>query len=340
MRLGKLQIGIVIALGALLAVGVFSGLASAQTQTGSPTPAPQSAQTGPHPVRLSGTVNSIAAKSLTLTTAKGDYTVNISANTWIVVQQNGAPAQASISDLVSGKPATVAGMTTSDPNVIDARVVAQGSFAKGATGKRAVPGKPAGVGRAALARHAASGTITAMNGTTITLKGAVVPVVNVQTSADTVVFDNGFATVSSLKVGDTVQVFGQPEQAAGRGKPRAIATPGTPGTIPAIPSSRTVNAWAIRVDNGSSQVIAAHVTAINGNALTVKTPANKSGVTVTVDTSTGYKVLSVTNKAIALTDGTLSDVKVGSNLIIEVTPGTGTQSLTAKAVVVLPGKIK
>jgi hypothetical protein len=339
MKLGRVRIGIVIVLGALLAVGVFSSLASAQTQTTSPTPAPQSTQAGPHPVRIAGNVSSVSANSLKLTTPKGSYTVNIGPNTWIVVQKNGTPSQGAISDVATGKSAVVAGMTTNDPNVIDARVVAQGSFAQAATGKGATPGKPAGRGRIAIAQHAAAGTITAINGTTITLKGAVVPVVNVQTSADTVVVNNGFAAVSSLKVGDSVQVFGRPVKAARQTSPRASATPGTPGTTPVVPKSRTIDAWAIRVDNGSSQLMVARVTAINGNALTVKTPAKNGGTTVNVDTSTGYKVLTVANKTVSLSAGTLSDMKVGSNLIVEVVPATGSQSFTAKAVVVLPGTI-
>jgi hypothetical protein len=72
----------------------------------------------------------------------------------------------------------------------------------------------------------------------------------------------------------------------------------------------------------------------------VKTPANKNGLTVNLDSSTGYKALTMANNAVSLADGSISDVKTGNNLVVEVVPGSLASTFAAKAVVVLPGKVK
>jgi hypothetical protein len=335
-----LKISLLLTALATVAVVAFGGLANA-AQLVAQTPPAQSSQTSPHPVRLAGTISSVASGSLILAAKQANYTVSIDANTWIVVQQNGAAAQGSIADIVAGKPAVVAGMTTSDPTIVDARIVAQGRFrgalgaTKGAPGQSGNGARPA---RPAIARYVASGTVTAINGSTITLKGAVVPQVIVQTTADTVVLNNGFASLSTLKVGDTVQVLGQPvKPASAPAQPTTTPTPGSPRTLPA---SRTINGWAIRVDSGSNQLVVGRVTNVSGTTVTIKTPAGKKSVTLTVDSSTGYKTLSKAKKTITFANGSLSDITNGSTLIVEASPGASGNAFTADAVIVVQSNVK
>jgi len=331
----KFSVAITGTIAGLLAVTLFAGIAAAQTII-TDTPPAQTTPSGPHPVKLTGNVKSIASSSLVLTTRQGDITVNVNAQTWIVVQKNGAATEGNIGDLVTGKPAVVAGMTTSDPKVVDARTIAQGAKATGVP-NNGVPGNNGARGRAAVAavEHMAAGTITAINGSTITLKGEKVPQVVINTTANTVVLNNGFVSVSSLKVGDEVYVIGAPDKSA----TVPSATPTAPGTTRPIPASRTLTAWAIKVENGTSKLALGRVTAVNGSTLTVKTASRRGGLTVNVGSTTGYKsvTVSTTDRSVTLTPAALSDVKVGSNLVIEGALSGDGKSLAAKAVIIVPG---
>src|SRR5437868_3878766 len=102
--LTRIGIGLV----AIMTVAALSfaavSVVSAQTPTpGKTAPAP----TAGSPVRIIGKVTSTSATSIVLTTPNGNVTANISANTFIVVQKNGANAQGTASDLVIGQPAIV-----------------------------------------------------------------------------------------------------------------------------------------------------------------------------------------------------------------------------------------
>lgn len=330
MKMKKFPLAITGTIAALLAITLFAGMAAAQTII-TDTPPAQTPPSGPHPVRLAGNIKSIASSSLVLTTRQGDMTVNVSAQTWIVVQKNGVATQGSISDLVTGKAAVVAGMTTSDPKVVDARTIAQGATAAGEPNNNGARGKAA----VAAVEHMAAGTITAINGSTITLKGEKVPQVVINTTANTVVLNNGFVSVSSLKVGDEVYVIGAPNKSA----TVPSATPTTPGTRRQPPESRTLTAWAIKVENGTSKLALGRVTAVNGNTLTVKTAAKRGNLTVNVDASTGYKnvTISTVDRSVTLAPAALSDIKVGSNLVIEGALSGDGKSLAAKAVIIVPG---
>ena len=315
-------IAIVLAAVTSMALGAL-GVAAVSAQAPTPPPSASTTPATGQPVRLIGMVSSVAAGSLVLTTRRGDVTVNMSADTFIVVRKNDQPAEGTAADLVTGKPASVLGVTTSDPNVVDARTITQGTRW---SGKRLVD-RPK-VRRAA--EHLAAGTITAINGNTITLQGVRVPEVIVETGADTVVLNNGFTTVGSLKVGDKVAVLGAPQKPANR----------TPGTKPALPQSRTIKAWGLRVENGSTQLSAARVDSVSGYTLTVRTLKNRSGVTIQLDAGTEYKSLAVSpaDRSATLADATQADVKVGSNLIIEGVPSADGATLTAVAVVILPDR--
>ena len=153
--------------------------------------------------------------------------------------------------------------------------------------------------------------------------------ITVNTTADTVVLNNGFQSVSTIKVGDKIDVLGRPDKAQG--------TP--PPTTPKN-GSRTITAWGIHVESATSQVMLGHVDTISGNTVTMRTLKNRDGVTVTLDAKTAYKTLTVTSGNATLTSAAAADVKAGSNLVVEGTTSADGKSTTARAVIILPAKTK
>jgi hypothetical protein len=317
----RIVAGIAIAIAAITGMGLGAlGVAAVSAQAPTPPPDTPSPPAAGQPVRLVGNVSSVAAGRLVLTTRRGDVTVNIGADTFIVVKENGQSAEGTAADIVAGERATVAGVATSDPNVVDARMITQGTrFA----GRPLVDRSKA----RRAARHTAAGTITAINGNTITLQGVKVPEVIVETGTGTVVMNNGFTTVGSLKVGDKVAVLGAPQRAAN-------IAPGTP------PQSRAIKAWGIRVDNGATRLSAARVDAVNGDTLTVRTIKDRSGVTIQLDANTEYRALTISpaDRSATLTDAAQTDIQESSNLIVEGVPGPDGKTVTAVAVVILPDR--
>ena len=115
------------ALVALVGFGLLGGTASAAIPRLNPNQTPGTgSNTNPHPVRILGRVDSVSSSGLVLTTRLGSVTVNAGANTWILVQSNGRCAEGALSDIQTGRPAEVAGMTTTTTNTINARVIVQG----------------------------------------------------------------------------------------------------------------------------------------------------------------------------------------------------------------------
>jgi hypothetical protein len=318
MKRFKSLAGISAVLVGVLALGVFGSVAAAQT------PATQPAQqANPHPIEVAGQVTSVSANSLVLKTRRGDITANVSADTWIVTEKDGARVQGTLSDIQTGKPAMVSGMTTSDPKVIDARVVRQGPVEKA---------KRPGRGRMKqAAQHFAIGTIKAINGSAITVTTERGQDVTVNTTADTAVLNSGFKSVSSLKVGDSVQLVGKPV------RPEKPA--GTPPAEKPAQGTRTIDAQAIRVISTNSALVIGHIESVNGNTITIRTPRERAGMQVTLDGSTEYRTISVADKK--LVAAAQADLKAGGNVIIEGTTGVDGKSLTARAVIILPeGKQK
>jgi hypothetical protein len=315
-----------------------SGMVSAQTPTNSPNtatgvtaaPAPAAGS----PVYLNGKVTAVSATSIVLTTGKGNITANISSNTYIVVKKNGAPAAGSAADVVVGENANVVAQATADASVVDAKLIAQdgqfgGKFAPQAQSrgqKSLTANKPR---NAELLQHTAAGTITAISGDVITLKGVKVAVVNVNFNANTLVLNNGFFTVSSLKVGDKVEVLGQPVRP-------------TPATTTQPKTNRDINAWAIRVDNGTTRMEVAHVGAINGNTVTTNLRTNGSVKTINFDSNTKFKSLTITlapgSNSFSFADASQSDVQVNSNIVVEATVSPDGTSLTAQSVIIVPSR--
>jgi hypothetical protein len=317
MKRFKSLAGISAVLAGVLALGVFGSVAAAQT------PATQPAQqANPHPIEIAGQVTSVSANSLVLKTRRGEITANVSANTWIVTGKDGARVQGALSDIQTGKPAVVAGMTTADPKVIDARVVRQGPIEKA---------KRPGRGRMKqMAQHFATGTIKAINGSALTVTTERGQEVTVNTTADTAVLNSGFKSVSSLKVGDSVQLVGKPVR------------PEKPVDKPAgkpAQGTRTIDAQAIRVVSTNSVLVIGHIESINGNTITIRTPKERAGMQVTLDAGTEYRAISVADKK--LVAAAQADLKAGGNVIIEGTTGVNGNAMTARAVIILPeGKQK
>jgi hypothetical protein len=256
-------------------------------------------------------------------------TALVNPNTWILVEQNGTCAEGTVQDLQTGRPAAVAGMTTNQRGVVNARAIAQCRAGVTDVGNgKDLPANPAqGNGRERvkqeLAKHAAAGTVKSVSGGTLTVTTLKGQDVTVNTNANTVVLNNGFVAVSSLKAGDKIELFGRPEKATG-----STAT-------------RTITAWGIRVDNGTTKVMIGHVDSVSGNTLTLRTPKDRAGVQVTLGSKTGYKSVSVANQQVTIANASQADVKAGSNLIVEAVPSADGKSYTANAVILLPaGKVK
>jgi hypothetical protein len=237
----------------------------------------------------------------------------VSDRTWIVVERNGRCAQGTLQDIQTGKPAEVMGMTTAVTGTIDARVIVQARCAADAGGQ-----KNKGQAIQALAQHVAVGTVKTINGSALTVtREKNNKDVTINTTADTVVLNNGFKTVSSIKVGDKVEVFGRPDKSATNSQP-------------------SITAWGLHVASGGTQLVVGHVDAINGNTLTLRTPKHKEGIPVTLDASTGYRSLTITGNKPSLANASQATVTAGSNLIIEGVSATGSNGLTARSVIVLP----
>jgi len=320
------------ALAALLSFGLVAGTASAAAPRQAQTPGAgsQNQQTNPHPARIAGVLNSVSGNTLTLTVRRGvTATVNVNSSTWVLVQQTNGCAEGTATQLQTGKAVEVEGMTTTTANVITARTVAQCRAFRGAPAPGR-PGNPAQV--AALLNHMAEGTVKSISGTTVTITNARGADVVVNTTANTIVLNNGFQSVSSLKAGDKVYVLGSPNNPA---QAAPGATPGAPAT------PRTITAWAFRVENSTTQVSAARVQSVNGNAVTVQTVKNRNGVTVDLSgAAIKSATVDITSKQISLSNATAADVKVGSDLIIEGTASADGKTVTAKAVIITPGVVK
>ena len=293
---------------AALMIGLFGGAASAQT------PPPTTGTETPRPVRIVGRVDTVGTSSIALTTRQGQVTANVGPNTWIVVQQvGGRCVEGTLRDIQTNRPANVAGMTTAQRGVIDARVVVQG--------RCAVPDqKPERPNWGKVANHMVSGTIKAISGSAITVTTDRGPDATINTTADTVVLNSGFKSVSALKVGDRIDVLGHPVRPADK----SAAT------------ARTINAWGIRVVAPGNGIVMGNVQSVSGNTVTLRTPANRAGLTVTLDASTAYKSLARADGKGTLTNATQADVKVGSHLIVEGIASADGKTLTARAVILLP----
>lgn len=270
----------------------------------------------PHPTHLVGQVKAVGAGSITLTTRSGDVTANVSPNTWIVVRTADGPGQGTLADLKVNEPATVAGMTTNDPKVVDARVVTQG-----VRDGRHAPGGQRGPGKSQLG----GGTIKSISGSTLTITSNRGFDVQVDTTADTVVLDSGFKTVSALKVGDRVQVLGVPQRVNRNAPPRR--------------DNVKVNAWAVRVVREGLELRVGQVASLSGNTLTLDPRRQADNLTINLSATTQYRKLTVSpGQRPTLSNASQADVKAGSRLVVEGSRSADGKALNATSVIIAPDK--
>ncbi|HEX8599329.1 MAG TPA: DUF5666 domain-containing protein [Chloroflexia bacterium] len=312
-------------LGALLfALGLGGFLASpasaatpagvlAQAQT--PTPRPQRAN--PHPINFVGKVKAVSTNTVTLTTRQGDVTANIGPNTWIVVRKADGPGQGTLSELMLNEPATVAGMTTNDPKVVDARVVTQGV----PDGRRA-PGE-----KRAPAKGPLGGTIKAISGSTLTVTNNRGFDVQVETTAGTVVLDSGFKTMGALKVGDRVQVLGLTQRVNRHARPTR--------------DNLKVSAWGVRVVREGVHLVGGQVESVSGNTLALDPRKRNSDLTINLSAATQYRALTIsaTDHKATLGNAGQADIKAGSRIVVEGTRSADGKTLNATSVIMVPDKV-
>jgi len=190
------------AIAASIGIG-FAGITSAQVTTGSATTTPSGAHVrGMMDGRpaVVGKVASISGNSFTVTAQKpGDtsattYTVDASSATVMKAAQGAAPATSSVSAIAVGDTVAVEG-TVSGTSVTATKVM-DGVMAFG--GKRG-PGGPGGAGQ--------MGTVTAVNGTTVTITGKNGTTYTVD-GANATVSKTSQISVGDIQVGDTIGVRG------------------------------------------------------------------------------------------------------------------------------------
>ncbi|MEO5951551.1 MAG: hypothetical protein ABIQ44_03695, partial [Chloroflexia bacterium] len=121
--------GSAIMMAVVIAIGAFGAIA-ANAQAPRPTNGTNTAPTAGQPVKLLGKVSNVTATSLTLTTRQGEFTVNISADTFVVVEKDGQRATGTSTDLVADKATVVVGVATADAKVVDAKMIGQGDGAR------------------------------------------------------------------------------------------------------------------------------------------------------------------------------------------------------------------
>jgi hypothetical protein len=334
----KTYLAVGAATAALVGGAYFTAQASAQAPGPGTTPPSQQQQSGPHPVRFEGKLTAVGANSVTLTTGKATVTANVGPNTWIVVNKNNQPTQGTLSDLQTGKPATVAGMSTGTANTVDARVITQGvgkfqpggngGPGKGGPGKggpgKGGPGKggkPGNVGPFGVAREF---TVSSVSGSNISVTNSKGMTLTITTTSNTVVLNKGFSTVSALQPGAKIEVLGKPER--------------TDKNAPATAQNVQLDAWAIRVVGNGTELRMGRVASVSGSTIVIRGPKDRAGVTVNLGSATIKSATPSGNgTGPVIGAASLSDVKVGGNIIVEGTVDTTTHVLSADAAILVMG---
>jgi hypothetical protein len=292
--------------------------------TAAAAPAPTSAQTvdqtTTRPAARVGNVAQMTASGFTLETRAGNVLVTVTDQTWIIVERDGRAVEGTLADLVAGKPAAVAGMLAADGRALAARTLAQGPLARRLADRLAqVQRRPA----ARAMQHLGGGTITSVEGSKITLKGDRAPSIVVVTLPETIVLRGGFSDLSTLKVGEHLQVMGVPVRPA-------------PGTAD---GPRTIVAWALRVDSGTTGFFHGRVSRLDGSTLIVNKLRGRDRLTVNIDGSTQFRRISVSNGKPSVATASLTDIQAGAHVAIEGAVAPDGRSIAAKAVLVLGAPI-
>ena len=164
---------------------------------------------------VNGTLASINGNTLTLTTSQGQVIVNVDSGTIIERTVNGT-----LSNLSQGEFVTIVGTTDSSGNINATSIMVRpqgqgGQFTPpagtiprngtGFTGPRTSPGN--GFPNGGTGRPAAVGTISGINGDTLTVTTAQGQV-TVNVDSNTAIQETATGTLSDLSVGDSLTVFG------------------------------------------------------------------------------------------------------------------------------------
>ena len=349
-------IAAVLTLALLAGVGTlaFPGV-RAQTPPGSTAPAAG----GPAVIMAQGKITELKSSGFTLQTRKDTINVTVSAQTWIVLggdkSTNTGPTEGSFSALKTDMMVEVAG-TSPATGQIAARVVREGHIGDRPENKH--PGKP-GAGM--------TGTISAIDGTILTLTLNDSTTLQVQTDATTLVLKGGFAAVSDLKVGDKATInpllgefggqrggklggkgngdngtFDAPPGGFFNGPPMDMpniapvdpANPGNPAALP--PGGPLPNPVAniIWVAGANEELVPGIVQSVDGTTLTVQ-GMKKATYAVQLAPSTAYRL--ITGPGQVATSANASDVQAKTLVLIVGTKVDGKDStLTANAVVLHP----
>jgi hypothetical protein len=163
-----------------------------------------------------------------------------------------------------------------------------------------------GFGRGQMQRLMVVGTVSAINGSTLTVSGKQgfnnpnTSLVNYTVNAANakITKNNVAGTIASISVGDTVSIQGTISGA------NITATAIRDGAI--MPRLRS--GVGVAVQGNGQPVVAGKVTAINGNTISI---TNSSNVTYTVDATSAKFIVS------GVTTPTISNVAVGDNLIVQ-----------------------
>jgi hypothetical protein len=235
---------------------------------------------------------------------------------------------------------TVAG-TSPAAGQIAARLVQEGPARLGGgpppSGDRPQRGAPPGAGPA---RGGLRGTITAVQGTTLTLTLEQNRPVEVGTTDATLVLKNGVAAVSDLQVGDRVVVNpsmigpgargpqARPGPPPGRGNPAAPGRQNRPqGPAPVV---RAGIIWAAQ---DGEQLLHGMVQAVDGNTLTLRGP--DAQFKVQLGSGTTYRRIESPEKAAVV--AAQGDLKAQTPvLIVGTNVSKENRTMDAKAVILLP----
>ena len=365
-RIALIASGLVVLLAVVTAV-VLSGKVGA-----TPTPAPAAAPDHAPVVQESGKLTALHADGFTLTLQNThSYTVTVSPQTWIVVNQGGRRVNGTLADLqvgdtlqVGGNPATG---TLTDGGTLAARMVNQNPPA--ATGRKApaTPGTARTPGAAgaragaqktpaprlqpkylagALAPALGKATVQSVAGGVLTLAvdslGAgksPTTTVTLRTDANTVVLRGGPAAVADLQPGDQVTVFPRQAPAALPAAPAAPAASATPaaGVTPSAAPARKPGSPTGAAPVAGLIYVPGDDRLVSGrvpalDGATFKVIAFANTYTFTVDGSTVFKLVTSTGTAPA----SKSDLTPGSKAYVYSAKPTDTGPVPAGVVIIEP----
>lgn len=159
-----------------------------------------------------GTITAINGSAITVRTSSGSTKVTTTSSTAVSVAKTGT-----VADIVAGDHVIVIG-STSGAKVTATQIVDRGKTSTTTTGQPAAGGAPRGGGvlppggggpQSGSAGRPTDGTVTKVDGSTLTVKGADGTTSTVSTGSTTKVTVESTASLSDLAAGDAVQVMGQ-----------------------------------------------------------------------------------------------------------------------------------